>query len=178
VAVLIFKDMEPQMNADGRRLVVKKLFVKISLVFGIIAALVLILLGLRLIDGDETESSYRFLDGRKPTVFKDVKAQGVDTFYAYSFEADFNDVCLKADAELIGAGFVVNTNIGKTLSGNEYSIRNYMQKNRYPRGPVWIVIQNNREYREHPDSEKRAISHKDGWVVVLITYWRSWRWPF
>ena len=168
--------MDADREKSKMRLGIKKLVIKISLTFVIIAVVLLILLGL--LSRSEDIPSYRFLAGREPTVFKDVKTQGVDKFYAYSFEADFNDVCLKADAELIGVDFVVRTNIGKTHSGNEYSIRNYVQKNRFPRGPVWIVIQNNREYRKHPDSEKRAISPKDGWVVVMITYWRSWRWPF
>jgi len=154
----------------------KKFVIKISLAFIVIAVVLLILLGLR--SRDSFIPSYRFLGGRNPTVYKDVKTQGVNKCYYYSFEADFNDVCLSADAELIGAGFVVRTNIGKSLSGNEYSIRNYMQKNRFPRGPVWIVIQNNREYIENPISKRNAFVEKDGWVVVMFTYWRNWRWPF
>jgi len=154
----------------------KKFISKIFLICVIVIVVLLILFVL--LPRDEAAPSYHFLDGRSPTVCKDVKTQGVDRFYAYSFKADFNDVCLKADAELIGAGFVVRTNIGKTLSGNEYSIRNYMQKNRYPHGPVWIVIQNNREYIGNPTSKRSAFVEKDGWVVVMITYWRNWRWPF
>ena len=153
----------------------KKSIAKIFLSCVIVIVVLLILL-IHL--SHDSEPSYRFLCDQNPTVCKDVKTQGVDRFYAYSFEADFNDVCLKADAELIGAGFVVRTNIGKTLSGNEYSIRNYMQKNRYPHGPVWIVIQNNREYIGNPTSKRSAFVEKDGWVVVMITYWRNWRWPF
>jgi len=156
----------------------KKFVITISLGIIILCVLLMILLGLRSIDGDGTVPSYSFLGGRKPISCIDAKTGDVDKCYYYSFEADFNDICLKADAELIGAGFVVNTNIGKTLSGNEYSIRNYMQKNRYPRGPVWIVIQNNREYIENPIPKKSAFVEKDGWVVVMITYWRNWRWPF
>jgi len=153
----------------------KKSIAKIFLSCVIVIVVLLILL-IHL--SHDSEPSYRFLCDQNPTVCKDVKTQGVDKFYAYSFEADFNDVCSKADTELIGEGFVVRTNIGKTLSGNEYSIRNYVQKNRFPRGPVWIVIQNNREYRENLDSNKSALSIKDGWVVVMITYWRNWWWPF
>ena len=143
-----------------------------------VIVVVVFLILLVLLSRSEDIPSYRFLGGRSPIAYKDVKTQGIDKCYYYSFEGDFNDICLKADAELIGSGFVVNTNIGKTLSGNEYSIRNYMQKNRFPRGPVWIVIQNNREYIENPDSENRALHPKDGWVVVMITYWRGWQWAF
>jgi hypothetical protein len=51
-------------------LVMKKSVIKISLAFGIIAALVLILLGLRLIDSDVAVPSYRFLEGQNPVACK------------------------------------------------------------------------------------------------------------
>jgi hypothetical protein len=155
------------------RSVIKKSVIKISLAFVIIAAVLLVLVGLLSIDGDGTAPSYRFLGGRKPTVCKYIKTKVVDKFYAYSFEADFNDVCSNAKAELIPAGFIDNT---QPL--NEYIYHDYWQKNRFPQGAVWIFIYNNREYIENPISKNGRLVPRDGWVVVMIMYWRGWRWPF
>jgi hypothetical protein len=117
--------------------------------------------------------SYRFIAGRKPISCKDIKKGGVDKFYAYSFEADFNDVRSNAEAELIPAGFVDNT---QPLNKSIY--HDYLQKSRFPRGQVWIMIHNNREYIENPISKDGRLVPRDGWVVVMIMYWRGWRWPF
>ena len=165
-----------QVNADGSRLVVKKLFVKISLAIGTIAFTLLILLGLRLVDGDGTVPSYRFLAGRSPAVCVDAKTGGMDKCYVYSFEGDFNDfndVCLNADAELISAGFV-----DRTQPRYRSRERDYWLKGSFPRGPVWIVIRNDHAYIEYPDSKKGGLCIRKGCFVVMITYWRSWRWPF
>lgn len=156
----------------------KKFDITVSLGIIILCVLLMILLGLRSRDGDGTAPSYRFLGGRNPITCKDVKTGGMDKCYYYSFEGDFNDICLKADAELIGAGFVVRPNVGKTLSGKEYSIRDYLQKNRFPRGAVWIVIENNRKYIEHRISKEGVLDNIDGWIVITIVYWRNWWWPF
>jgi hypothetical protein len=165
----------------------RKLISKIFLAFVIIAALVLIWLGLRLINEDETAPSYSFLAGQYPTECK--KANGriedsrglLDRRYIYSFEADFDDLCLKADAELIPAGFSRNSRIVKNLSGDDspYRIyRIYNLKERFPRGPVWIVIYNDIQCVKFPNSKHNGLSEKDGWVMIEVIYGRGWRWPF
>ena len=85
--------------------------------------------------------------------------------YTYSFEADFNDVCSNAKAELISAGFV-----DRTLPHDVSREHTYWLQNRFPRVPVEIVIYNNLGYIE----KYRALGEKDGWVVVEIVYRRSW----
>ena len=144
----------------------KKSVIKISLAFGIIVMVLLILLGLRSIDEDGTIPSYRFLDGQNPTSYKDEK---IGEFYGYSFEADFNDVCLKADAELIGAGFV-----DRTRPGNKSSERRYYLKSRFPRGPVDIRIHYNHEHIKHSISKKGRLLTRGDWIEVEIGYWRGW----
>jgi len=165
----------------------KKLVTKISLTFVIIAALVLIWLGLRLIDGDGTAPSYSFLGGRSPIECKKANRRSedsrglLDRRYIYSFEADFNDLCSKANAELILAGFSSNPRVIKNLSGDNshYRIyRIYDLKERFPRGPVWIVIHNDIQCVKFPNSEHNGLSEKDGWVMVEVIYGRGWRWPF
>ena len=158
----------------------KKLVIKIFLVCLIIAALVLILFGLRSICGDETLPSYRFLDGQYPAECK--KANGriednlgiLDKVYTYEFEADFNDLCLIADAELIPAGFRGTTLVGHTLPGPENSIRSYRKKGRFPRGSVRIWIHGKEQYSEIPLSNEDTLDL----IMVEIVYYRGWRWPF
>ena len=103
----------------------KKFVIKISLAFVIIAVALMILLGLR--SRDEVVPSYRFLGGRNPITCEKWKTPNEDKRYSYSFEADFNDVCSKADAELIGAGFA-GKSVVKILSGNEPRERYYYLK--------------------------------------------------
>jgi len=156
----------------------KKSDITASLVIIIVCVLLLIMLGLRSIDGDGTVPSYRFLDGRNPITFKIANTSNEDRRYTYSFEADFNDICLKADAELIPEGFVGTTVVDKIFSDIMSSLRVYYLKDRFPRGPIWINIYKNHQYIKLPDPKKGASSEKDGWVTIEIVYWRGWRWPF
>jgi hypothetical protein len=171
-------DADADKEKSKMRFNIKKSDITASLVIIITCVLLMIMLWLRTSDGGGTAPSYSFLGGRNPITCK--KANGrtedsrgkEDIRYTYSFEADFNDVCSKADAELIPAGFV-----GKTLLGNEYHIRYYLLKGRFPRGPICIYI-NNLQYIEFPNSKKGAIGEKDGLVMIEIIYFRGWRWPF
>jgi hypothetical protein len=159
----------------------KKYVLKISLAFGIITALVLILLGLRSCDRGIAPPSYSFLAGRNPISCKNIKTRGADRSYVYSFEANFNDICSKADAELIPAGFVGRDSADNYLAvfGYDRSERYYTLKAKFPRGSVWIYVYNNRRYIDLPDSmEGSAMSIIDGWVQVTVLYGRGWRWPF
>ena len=145
----------------------KKLFVKISLTFIIIAAVVLIWLGLRSCDKGGTPPSYSFLAGREPITGEKANMSDEEIRYIYSFEADFNDLCSKADAELIPDGFVVRTLVIENLSGNKFPRRSYRLKNRFLNGPDRINISNGLAYIEKEDT----IGPKDGWIVVEIIYW-------
>ena len=163
----------------------KKYAIKLSLVIVIVCVLLMIWLGLQTIDGDGTVPSYRFLEGCKPVACRDAKTEGVDKCYTYSFEADFNDVRSKSDAELIPAGFSSNSGVSQNLSGDNFPYRIYDLKERFPRGQVWIYIYDNRQYidihylnKSVPKSENYKMAEKDGWVMIEVIYYRGWRWPF
>jgi hypothetical protein len=155
----------------------KKFVITVSLGIIIIAAGLLILLGLRTIGGDGTVPSYRFLGDRDPMVCKKAKKGNEDKRYIYSFEADFNDLCSKTYSELKPKGFTAN-GIVRILSGKESKERNFRLKESFPRGTVSINIYNNRQCVKLPNSNDYAISPKDGWVMVEIVYYRGWQWPF
>ena len=151
----------------------RKLISKIFPIFVIVIVL-LILFGLRSIDGDGTTPSYIFLGGRNPITCEKVNRGVEDRRYIYSFEADFNDVCFKAEAELRSEGFLGSTN----FVGNDFSGRYYWQENKFPRGPVLIYIYRNCQYIENPDSKEGAFCEREGWVRVEIVHFRGWRRPF
>ena len=148
----------------------KKFVITVSLGIIILLAILVILLGLRSRNEDGAKSSYRFLDGRSPVAFRGEEKWNKDRRYTYSFEADFNDVCLKAKSE----GFIGGVN----FFGNDFSGRYFSQKNKFPRGPVLIYIYRNCQYVELPDSKEGSFCEKEGWVRVEIVYFRGWRWPF
>ena len=159
----------------------KMFIIKISMVFIGIAVVLLIFLGLR--SRDEVVPSYRFLGGRNPTACKKAKTGNEDKRYIYSFEADFNDICSKADAELIPEGFVGTTVVDDTVVDKIFSdvmssLRVYYLKGIFPCGPIWIYIYKNRQCIKLPNSNDYAIADKDGWVMVEVRYGRGWRWPF
>jgi hypothetical protein len=160
----------------------KKFDITVSLGIIILCVLLMIMVGLRSVDGGGTAPSYRFLGGREPITCKIANKGNEDRRYTYSFEADYNDLCSKADTELIPAGFVGNTIVGEALFGNE--CRTYYLNGRFPRGPVWVYIYDNRQYIDLHDlynnipKSNYALSEKDGWIMVEVAYGRGWRWPF
>jgi hypothetical protein len=161
----------------------KKSVIKISLVFVVIAAVLLILLGLRSTGQDGTVPSYRFLGGRNPVKWEKAKTGNEDRRYTYSFEADFNDLCSKAHAELTPAGFAVRS-VVQIHPGKDFRYRFYYLREKFPRGLVHIYIYDSRQYIDlhdlHNDISKSnyAVADKDGWVTVEIIYGRGWQWPF
>jgi len=155
----------------------KKFVIKISLACVIVIVILLILFVL--LSRDEDIPSYRFLDGRNLAAYKDVKTGRMDKYYIYSFEADYNDVCSKADAELIPAGFVGSTIVDDTVVNKNFSdimssFRVYYLKGIFPRGPIWIYIYKNRKCIKLPNSNDYKIADKDGWVNVEVRYGRGW----
>lgn len=160
----------------------KKFDITVSLGIIILCVLLMIMVGLRSIDRDGTVPSYGFLGGRNPVACENGKTEFTDKRYTYSFEADYNDLCSKADAELIPAGFVGSTIVDdtvvdKTFSDIMSSFRVYYLKGGFPRGPIWIYIYKNRQCIKLPNSNDYARADKDGWVMVEVVYGR-WRWPF
>ena len=137
-----------------------------------VIVIVLLLILFMLLPCTEEIPSYRFLAGRSPVACRDVIKGSVDKCYSYSFEADFNDVCSNAEAELISEGFV-----DRTLPRRKSLKRDYWLPGKFPRGPIKIMINNNYEYIEHPISKKGELHPRDGWIVVEIAYWRNW-WLF
>jgi hypothetical protein len=133
------------------------------------------MVGLRSCDRGGTPPSYRFLADREPISCKIANRETEDRRYTYSFEADFNDLCSKTDAELIPDGFSANTIVDGPFFGNRGRI--YYRKERFPRGPVWIYIYDNVQGIKHTNSNNYGIAPKDGWVIVEVVYWR-WQWPF
>ena len=161
----------------------KKSDITASLVIIITCVLLVIFLCLRSIGGDGTAPSYRFLGGRNPVKWEKAKTGNEDRRYTYSFEADFNDLCSKAHAELAPAGFAVRSDV-LIIPGKKSRYRFYYLKEKFPRGPVWVYIYKNRQhidlqnlYNNIPKSNY-AVADKDGWVTVEIVYGRGWRWPF
>jgi hypothetical protein len=160
----------------------KKYVIKIFLAFVVIAALVLILLGFLSIE--EAKPSYRFLEGQNPVACKKPIERTGDgrrikgICYIYSFEEDVKDLCSKADAELIPAGFdSIILSVGN-LSGNDSPCRVYYLMERFPRGPIWVYIYDNIQCIKHTNSNNYGIAPRDGWVMVEVVYVRGWRWPF
>ena len=159
----------------------KKFDITVSLGIGIIATLVLILVGI--LSRGSFEPSYRFLGGRNPIKCEKAKTGNEDRRYTYSFEADFNDLCSKAHAELAPAGFAVRSDV-QILSGKKFRCLFYYLKEKFPRGRIWVYIYDNRQYTDlhnlynHIPKSNYALSDKDGWVTVEIVYGRGWQWPF
>ena len=137
----------------------KKFISNILLVCVIVIVLLLILFVLL---SHDSEPSYRFLGDRNPIKYEKYKAGIAERRYIYSFEADFNDVCSKAEAELFDKGFVV-----RTLPGDVYWEHTTLLREIFRRNPFNIRIYNNHMYIEKDD----AIGPKDGWIVVEIGYW-------
>ena len=164
----------------------KKSDITASLLIIITCVLVVIFLGLRSIDGyvggGGTAPSYRFLEDQDPLDCKKADkrtgdSRGIeDRRYTYSFEADYNDLCSKAYAELIPEAFSANTIVGEAPFGDEYRL--YYRKERFPRGPVYVYIYDNVQYIKHTTPDNYGIAPKDGWVMVVVDCRRGWRWPF
>jgi len=157
----------------------KKFDITVSLGIIILCVLLMIMVGLRSSDRGGTAPSYRFLAGREPVNFKKAKTGNEDIRYTYSFEADFNDICSKADVELIPAGFSGKTDVIDIPKLYKFTIRSYHLKGKFPRGPIDIRVHNNDiKYIVFTDSKKGVKPIKDGWVTVEVVYYRGWRWPF
>ena len=169
---------------EKMRFNIKKSDITASLIIIIVCVLLMIMLWLRTSDRGGTAPSYSFLAGRNPITCEKVNRGIEDRRYIYSFEADFNDLCSKADAELISGGFIGKNLTDKNFSGNEHSTRYYWLKGRFPHGPVWININNNLQYIDLHDlytnvpKSNYALSEKDGWVMIEVIYGRGWQWPF
>lgn len=152
----------------------KKSAVKRSLAFVVIVGIFLTVIGLLLRNSRSGPSmpSFSFLSGRKPAFHSKNNSQ---TMYRitndiYSFEADFNNVCLNANAELLALGFVDTTQ--PILYCREYVFRGKL-----PYELVHVRISDNQkltvystpESSKYSSPERHAFHYRDGWVSVEVT---------
>ncbi|UCF14359.1 MAG: hypothetical protein JSW59_13170 [Phycisphaerales bacterium] len=156
----------------------KRRLVKISLAILIVAG---VLLGLLIVLTRDwgPEMSFGFLDGRALTA--SIKQYRGKSFYSttrevYSFEADFNDVCAKADAELSVMGF-------KNVSDGRRSLRNYRLGD-HMSANKWIVVRILdmcwHEIYSSPEPSKfdgGEYYRRTGWVSVEVRRSRLRSWP-
>jgi hypothetical protein len=127
--------------------------------------------------------SFNFLDGRKLIARieeKPGKSAYKTTRDVYSFEADFNGVCTKAEAELLGLGFK-NVMLGNQKSNSrQYMLRNNASAERFS---VSILDKQRLSSYSTPESsgysspERHEYHWRDGWVSIEVTRRRLRSWP-
>jgi hypothetical protein len=88
----------------------------------------------------------------------------------YSFEADFSDVCMAADTELLALGFQT-----MTLSIERYKLRLY-SLSKAASGEI-VFIYEKRRLLESPSGQLAQPLITDGWVTVRTQQWRIPSWP-
>ena len=150
--------------------------VKIGLLAIIISVIVLTLVGV-FSRHSSPRLSYSFLGGRDPGMHIKGKTKILDrnrrTRDWYCFPADFNSVCLDADAELSSLGFVENS-----PAGHEPRIRRYVLRSKLPDELVHVQILDKHKLSEYSTPERVAYHYRNGWVSVEIMQERrrSWLW--
>jgi hypothetical protein len=89
----------------------------------------------------------------------------------YSFPADFNIVCLDANAELSSLRFVE-----QALPVHEPGIREYHLRNKLPDELVRVRILDKHRLSEHSTPERPVYHYRHGWVSVEVIQERSRSW--
>jgi len=158
----------------------KRRAVKISLV---VTVAVVILLGLLVVlawDWD-LETSFGFLDGRTMTGrIEQARNSRKITREVYSFEADFNDVCAKADAELSALGF------RRLSEGNqEPRMRDYLRKKSFSVRWVNVRVIDRLKFSagsapkssENSNPDRWEYRDAEGWVSIEIQRVQRQFWP-
>ena len=155
--------------------VMKKSVVKRSLAVVIIVGIFLTLVGLLVWYSRSRPPipSFRFLSGQGSALHVKDKRKSLyrTTRDIYSFEADFNDVCADANAELTALGFVDETPLGHESSRRVYSLQK-----KVPGESVWIrildkhkiAVYSTPESSEYSSPELHAYHYRDGWVSVEV----------
>jgi len=152
----------------------KKSAVKRFLAFVVIVGMVLAVIGLllRYSRPEPSMPSFSFLGDRKPAAHSKNNSQ---TLYRitkdiYSFEADFNEVCLNANTELLALGFVDTTQ--PVLYCREYELRSGLPYELVS-VRIWdnqkLLVYSTSESSDYSSPERHGFDHRDGWVSVEVT---------
>lgn len=156
----------------------KRRVIKIALaIFVVVGILVGLLAAMALDSGPEM--SFSFLDGRTMTGrIEQARNSRRVTREVYSFEADFNDVCAEADAELSAMGSQIASFSAGEIADREYRLGSHISANR------WILVRIRDRYRlevfSSPESSKLDSSTyypRKGWVSVEVRRRRLRSWP-
>ena len=165
--------------------VIKRRVIKISLaIFVVVAGILLALLAVMMCDSGP-EISLGFLDGRAMTARLEEetgKSAYRTTREVYSFEADFNDVCARADAELSATGAKTLLYSGR-WPGREVAM--YPFRSTFSGESVRVSIAEGKKLRKYltPKWSKQAslfgynYERTSGWVSVEIIQTRPRSWP-
>lgn len=160
----------------------KRPVIKISLAIVIIIGIFLALFGLLSRDSMPT-LSFNFLRGRELTsCIKADPGRSVyrTTRYVYSFEADFNDVWSKANAELSALGFVTGT-----FRQDEPRIREYQLRGKRNDELVTVrildrhklLVYSTPKSSQYSSPDRHEYHYRYGWVTVDIAQRRLRSWP-
>jgi len=151
----------------------KRSVIKKSFAVAITIGVLLTLLGL-LRRYSKPMPSFQFLSSRGPAIcIKEAASKTLDrkTQFVYSFEADFNDVCADANAELSALGYV-----DTTRPRQEPRSREYMFRNKVHGGSVTVSILDRHKLSvystprrsEYSSPDLYAYHYRVGWVSVVI----------
>jgi hypothetical protein len=162
----------------------RKSVIKISLaIFVVVAGILLALLAVMMCDSGP-EISLGFLDGRAMTARLEQetsKSAYRTTREVYSFKADFNDVCARADAELSATG--AKTLLFRGYPGREVAM--YSFRSTFSGESVRVSIVEEKKLRKYltPKWSKPSslfgynYESSVGWVSVEIIQTRPRSWP-
>ena len=160
----------------------KRRLIKVSLAILFVVGIFLGLLVVLMWDSGPG-TTFGFLDGRSATArINQDRGRSVYRIVqeTYSFEADFNDVCDKVDAELSALGFTKLDMGSRGQHSREYRLRNE------PIGD-WLAVSVQNEYKVSTSSSAKSSEYlspdsyehlsMEGWVSILVTRGRVRSWP-
>jgi hypothetical protein len=152
----------------------KKRVIRISLAISVVLGILFGLLTALMRDGEQ-EMSFGFLAGRTlavPIQQNTNRSFDSTTNKVYSFMADFNDVCAKADAELFAMGFKIAPLGFRPRSCRVYRLGDFASANTWMR----VYIHEDMEITEAPDG---LLRHRpaEGWISIEVCRSRLRSWP-
>jgi len=164
----------------GVRKIMKRRVVKISLAIFVVIGILLGLLVVLLLDTG-LETSFDFLDGRTMTgPIDQAHHSHIIKGEVYSFEADFNDVCAKAGAELLELGFSSKRGFDRDPRRCSYA----RHKSASIRQLGVMIIDKHRfsmystpKSSEYSSPDRYQYHYEEGWVSVEIVRTRLKYWP-
>ena len=164
--------------------VMKRPVIKISLAIFVVVGILLGLLVVLTRDwGPET--SFGFLDGRALTarIEQDPGRSAYRTTReVYSFEADFNEVFAKVDAELSALGFKVDPSVvrGAFFLRHEYKLANATSAKAVVvslRDGAELKVYSTPKSSKYSSPDRYEYHQKNGWVSIEIDRRRLRSWP-